>query len=154
MSEQPIRIGLIGAGANTRLHHIPGFQAIDGVELVAVCNRSEESGRRVAEEFGIARVVIDPEAIFADATIDAVCIGTWPYRHQSSACARSRPASTCSARRGWPWMRPRRAPCSPPRRRGPIASRSSYRRRPTSGAGAPCGGCSRTAPSASCARST
>ena len=81
MSEQPIRIGLIGAGANTRLHHIPGFQAIDGVELVAVCNRSEESGRRVAEEFGIARVVIDPEAIFADATIDAVCIGTWPYRH-------------------------------------------------------------------------
>ena len=82
MSEQPIRVGLIGAGANTRLHHIPGFQAIAGVEVVAVCNRSEESGRRVADEFGIARVVTDPEAILAEASIDAVCIGTWPYRHR------------------------------------------------------------------------
>ncbi len=81
MSEQPVRVALIGAGANTRLHHIPGFQAIEGVEVVAVCNRSEESGRSVADEYGIARVVTDAEAIFADATIDAVCIGTWPYRH-------------------------------------------------------------------------
>lgn len=37
-----VRIGLIGAGANTRLRHIPGFQAIPGVEIVAVCNRSAE----------------------------------------------------------------------------------------------------------------
>ena len=35
-----LRIGLIGAGANTRTRHIPGFQAIDGVEIVAVCNLS------------------------------------------------------------------------------------------------------------------
>ena len=28
-----LRIGLIGAGANTRLQHIPGFQGIDGVEI-------------------------------------------------------------------------------------------------------------------------
>jgi predicted dehydrogenase len=27
-------------------------------------------------------VETDPEAIFADAGIDAVCIGTWPYRHR------------------------------------------------------------------------
>ena len=82
MNEQPIRIGLIGAGGNTRLHHIPGFQAIAGVKVVAVCNRSEGSARSVAEAFGIARALADPEAIFADETIDAVCIGTWPYRHR------------------------------------------------------------------------
>ena len=35
-----LSIGLVGAGANTRLKHIPGFQEIDGVEVVAVCNRS------------------------------------------------------------------------------------------------------------------
>ena len=34
MSDQPIRVGLIGAGANTRLLHIPRFQAIDGVEVI------------------------------------------------------------------------------------------------------------------------
>ncbi len=78
----PLRIGLIGAGANTRLRHIPGFRAIDGVEVVAVCNRSEESGRRIADEFGIARVETDPAAIFAAGDVDAVCIGTWPYMHR------------------------------------------------------------------------
>jgi predicted dehydrogenase len=77
-----LRIGLIGAGANTRSKHIPGFQAIEGVELVAVCNRSPESGHRVADAFGIGRVETDPEALFSDPNIDAICIGTWPYRHR------------------------------------------------------------------------
>jgi 3(or 17)beta-hydroxysteroid dehydrogenase len=45
-----LRIGIVGAGANTRLRHIPGFQKIKGVEVVAVCNRSRESGQKVADE--------------------------------------------------------------------------------------------------------
>ncbi|RLT43368.1 MAG: gfo/Idh/MocA family oxidoreductase [Chloroflexi bacterium] len=77
-----LRIGLIGAGENTRVRHIPGFQAIEGVEIVAVCNRSTESGDRVADQFGIGRVETDPEALFSDPTIDAIAIGTWPYRHR------------------------------------------------------------------------
>jgi predicted dehydrogenase len=79
---EPLRVGVIGAGANTRLRHIPGLQAIDGVEVVAVCNRSGESGERIAKEFGIARVETDPAAIFAAPDIGAICIGTWPYRHR------------------------------------------------------------------------
>jgi hypothetical protein len=39
----PLRIGFIGAGANTRDRHIPGFQAIEGVELAAVVNRRPTS---------------------------------------------------------------------------------------------------------------
>ena len=35
-----IRVGLIGAGANTRLRHIPGLREQEGVEIVAVANRS------------------------------------------------------------------------------------------------------------------
>ena len=77
-----LRIGLIGAGANTRLRHIPGFQALDGVEVVAVCNRTDQSGHRIADEFGIDRVETDPEALFGSPDIDAICIGTWPYRHR------------------------------------------------------------------------
>ena len=78
----PLRVAFIGAGANTTLRHLPGLLAIDGVEAVAVCNRSAESGQRVADEFGIARVETDPAAIFAAEDVDAVCIGTWPYRHR------------------------------------------------------------------------
>ncbi len=45
-----IRIGFVGAGADTRLRHILGFQAIDGVEVVAVANRSAASGKRGARK--------------------------------------------------------------------------------------------------------
>ena len=83
----PLRIGLIGAGGNTRLRHIPGFQAIEDVEVMAVCNRTIESGQRVADEFGIPRVTDDPNEIFAAGDIDAIAIGTWPYRHRDYVLA-------------------------------------------------------------------
>ena len=76
-----LRIGLIGAGANTRLQHIPGFQGIDGVEITAVCNRSCESGQRIADEYGIPQVFEDWRALIASEDVDAICIGTWPYMH-------------------------------------------------------------------------
>ncbi|HML97396.1 MAG TPA: Gfo/Idh/MocA family oxidoreductase [Tepidiformaceae bacterium] len=78
----PLRIGLIGAGANTRQMHIPGFRKLAGVEIAGVVNRSRESSRRVADEFGIPRVFDSAEALCADPGIDAVCIGTWPYMHR------------------------------------------------------------------------
>ncbi|MCC6236500.1 MAG: Gfo/Idh/MocA family oxidoreductase [Dehalococcoidia bacterium] len=84
---EPLRVAFIGAGANTRLRHLPGLAAIEGVELVAVCNRSLESGHRVADQFGIDRVTDNPADIFGAADIDAVCIGTWPYRHREFVVA-------------------------------------------------------------------
>ena len=84
---QTIRVGFIGAGANTRRHHIPKLKAQPGVELVAVANRSKESGERVAKEFGIGRVDADWRAIVQANDIDAVCIGTWPYTHAEMTVA-------------------------------------------------------------------
>ncbi len=76
-----IRVGVVGAGDNTRKRHIPGLQAIPGVEVVVVANRSEESSRRVAESFGIPRIAPSWEEIVNDPEVDAVCVGTWPYMH-------------------------------------------------------------------------
>ena len=76
-----IRIGLVGAGANTRDRHIPGFQAIEGVEIVSVCNRSRESSQRVADQFGIPKVYDHWTELVRAADTDAICIGTWPYLH-------------------------------------------------------------------------
>ena len=82
MSESSLlRVGIVGAGANTRKFHIPGLQQQPGVEVVAVANRSRESGQRAADEFGIPRVADHWHAIVEDDGIDAVCIGTWPYLH-------------------------------------------------------------------------
>ena len=85
--DAPLRVGLIGAGDNMRRRHIPGFRATGEVELAAVCNRSEASGRRVADEFGIPRVETDPAALLAAPDVDAVCIGTWPWRHREYTVA-------------------------------------------------------------------
>jgi predicted dehydrogenase len=76
-----IRVGLVGAGNNTRRHHIPKLRAQPGVELVAVANRTKESGERVAREFGIPRVHADWREVVEARDVDAVCIGTWPYLH-------------------------------------------------------------------------
>jgi predicted dehydrogenase len=76
-----IRVGVVGAGANTRLRHIPGLQRIDGVQVGGVSNRSRESGERVAREFSIPKVYGDWRELVEDPEIHAVCIGTWPYLH-------------------------------------------------------------------------
>ncbi len=44
-----------GAGGNTKLHHIPKLQAIPGVEVVKIANRSEESAAKVCKELGVAQ---------------------------------------------------------------------------------------------------
>lgn len=78
---QAIRIGVIGAGANTRAKHIPGFQSIPGVAVTAICNRTKASGEKVAGEFGIPIVTDNWRDIIESSDIDAVCIGTWPNLH-------------------------------------------------------------------------
>src|SRR6187549_819553 len=76
-----IRIGIVGAGANTRSRHIPNLKSQTGVEIVSVSNRSRESSEEAAKEFGIPRVCQHWKELVESADIDAVVIGTWPYLH-------------------------------------------------------------------------
>ena len=87
MSTETITIGVIGAGRNTRDRHIPGLQAIDGVEIVSVCNRSRESSQRVADQFGISTVYDDWRELVTAGDTNAIVIGTWPYTHCEMTCA-------------------------------------------------------------------
>jgi predicted dehydrogenase len=81
MSSTRLRIGLIGAGANTRERHIPGLRSIPDVEIVAVCNRRPSSTQSTAQAFGIARRFDHWQDLVSDPAIDAIVIGTWPYLH-------------------------------------------------------------------------
>ncbi len=87
MENGMIRVGLIGAGANTRLRHIPGFREQPGVEITAVANRSRESGERIASEYEIPKVYDNWLELMEDDSIDAVCVGTWPYMHRNLVLA-------------------------------------------------------------------
>jgi predicted dehydrogenase len=87
LAEADIRVGLIGAGGNVRNRHIPGFQKVAGLEILAVVNRSLESGRSVADQFNIPRVYGNWQELLEDDDINAVCIGTWPYMHRTLTLA-------------------------------------------------------------------
>ncbi len=81
MANEKLRVGLIGAGGNTRSRHIPGLLEQSDVSIDVVANRTVESGQRIADEFDIPRVAESWADVIADENIDAVCIGTWPYMH-------------------------------------------------------------------------
>lgn len=76
-----INIGIVGAGQNTKLRHIPGFEQIENVNIISVCNRSEQSGQAVANKFKIPKVFTDWKQMVEDDDINAVMIGTWPNMH-------------------------------------------------------------------------
>ncbi|MCE2413952.1 Gfo/Idh/MocA family oxidoreductase [Candidatus Poribacteria bacterium] len=81
MAQDTIKVGVIGAGGNTTSRHIPGLQAIEGVEIIGVCNRSLQSSQRVADQFGIPKTYGNWQDAIADADTNAIVIGTWPYMH-------------------------------------------------------------------------
>ncbi|MQF94539.1 MAG: Gfo/Idh/MocA family oxidoreductase [SAR202 cluster bacterium] len=87
MQDGIIRVGLIGAGANTKLRHIPGLREQEGVEIIAVANRSRESGAAVASEYEIPIVYDNWLELMESDEIDAVCVGTWPYMHRTLVMA-------------------------------------------------------------------
>lgn len=82
-----LRVGIIGAGGNTRARHLPEFKKIPGVEVVVVCNRTVESGQKVAKEFGVPYVTTRAKDVIESPDIDAICIGTWPNMHAKLAVA-------------------------------------------------------------------
>ena len=81
MPQETIRVGVVGAGGNTTKMHIPKLQAIPGVEIVSVSNRSRESSERVAQQFGIPTVYDHWWELIAAPDTNAIVIGTWPYLH-------------------------------------------------------------------------
>ena len=117
MVEEVIRVGLIGAGGNVRNRHIPGFQQVEGLEIAGVANRTLESSRSVADQFNIPQVYSGWQELLEDDSINAVCIGTWPYMHRTLTLAALERANTCSPRPGWRPRPKRRGTCwLPPKR--------------------------------------
>ena len=87
MPNEEIRIGLIGAGRNTRDRHIPGFHQVEGLEIAASPTAPATSGQVVADQFNIPTVYDSWPELLEDESINAVCIGTWPYMHRTLTIA-------------------------------------------------------------------
>ncbi len=84
---ESVRIGIIGAGSFTRRRLLPNFAALDGVEVVAVANRTLASAERAAAELGIPHPMADWHELLARDDVDAVIVGTEPYFHHEAVIA-------------------------------------------------------------------
>ena len=77
-----MRIAVIGCGFFAR-NHLHAWQAIDGAEVVALCDRDAGALERCGAEFAVARRHADAAALFAEGGFDAVDIATTVGSHRA-----------------------------------------------------------------------
>ncbi len=82
-----MRIAIIGAGAVSDYHHVPGIRLDPRATLSAVCDANAELVEKRKREWGLQKGTTDPEAICADREIDAVIIATPNFTHRPLALA-------------------------------------------------------------------
>lgn len=83
----PVRIAIIGAGAVSDYHHVPGIRLDPRARLVAACDASQELLEKRRSDWGLDYVTTDYERICSDPNIDAVIIATPNDTHRPIAVA-------------------------------------------------------------------
>ncbi|MGH7366134.1 MAG: Gfo/Idh/MocA family protein [Candidatus Rokuibacteriota bacterium] len=82
MARKKHRVGIVGLGFGRA--HIPAFQA-NGCEVVAVCQRNQETARAVAARYHVAAVFEQWERMLDEAKPDIVVIASPPNLHREIA---------------------------------------------------------------------
>ena len=81
-----LRVGIISANWGT-FAHLPGWRAVPGIEVAAVCTSRQETAEAAARRCGIERAFWDAEAMAADPDIDIVDCGTRPSIREAMVLA-------------------------------------------------------------------
>jgi predicted dehydrogenase len=76
MAEKRVGVAIIGVGGVSLANHLPGLALIPGVELVALCDPSQEALARAGALFGVETLYRDPQAVMENERVDAVVIAT------------------------------------------------------------------------------
>jgi predicted dehydrogenase len=72
-----LKVGIIGANWGL-LGHLPAWQALPGVEVLAICTAHQDTAEKAAREHGIPRAYWDYHKMMADPDIDIIDVGTQP----------------------------------------------------------------------------
>ena len=83
-----VRIGIVGAGAVSDYHHVPGIRIDDRCELTAICDPNAALLEQRKSEWGVEKASLSYEDIAADPDVDAVIVATPNFTHLpiSMAC--------------------------------------------------------------------
>ena len=81
-AENPVRIGIIGAGGIVKQRHLPALKAMPEVKITAVANTTVKSSEAFcAEHAPDAKVFERWEDLACDECVDVVWIGATPWLH-------------------------------------------------------------------------
>lgn len=88
LGTRPLRGATLGTGSIS-LHHLLAWQAIPGVEIVALANRTRSKAVEMGARFGIdeAHIYADYRELLAREQIDFVDIATAPHVHREQVLA-------------------------------------------------------------------
>ncbi|QDU79743.1 1,5-anhydro-D-fructose reductase [Polystyrenella longa] len=76
-----VNIGIIGAGAVSDFHHVPGIEIDPRARLVAVCDPNEALLQQRQSEWPVHKSYSDYAELAADQDVDAVIIATPNFTH-------------------------------------------------------------------------
>jgi predicted dehydrogenase len=88
----PVRIAIIGAGAVSDYHHVPGIRIDGRARIVAACDTSRELLEQRRKDWGIDWTTTQYEDVCQSPDVDAVIVATPNFTH--------RPISVLAARNG------------------------------------------------------
>ena len=80
MPETTVRVAVIGCGAQGR-NHLNAYRAQEGVEIVAICDLSDERREAAARKYGVVEQFADYRELLAAGSYDLVSICTMPVSH-------------------------------------------------------------------------
>jgi predicted dehydrogenase len=78
----PIRIGVIGAGAIAQVAHLPVLRKLPGADVVAICDNDVSKAQALAARFEVQETHDDIEEVLRYANVDAVVICTPNHLHE------------------------------------------------------------------------
>jgi predicted dehydrogenase len=79
---EPLRIGVVGAGAIAQLAHLPVLAKMRGVRLIALCDNDRPKARALADRFDIPDAYADIEDLLEAEGLEAVVIATPNHLHE------------------------------------------------------------------------
>jgi predicted dehydrogenase len=80
-----MRVGIIGAGIQAKVSHLPTFSKIEGVEVIGIADVNEESAKLLARKFNIPNVYTDYHDLIENEEVDLISICTPHHLHKQMA---------------------------------------------------------------------
>lgn len=77
-----VRIGFVGVGGMGQMAHLKNYMTVDDCEVVAIAELRKETGKLVAQRYGIAKVYGDQKEMLANEKLDGI-VASQPFSRHS-----------------------------------------------------------------------